>query len=88
MSMERVVIVVVEVGADADIRPTLEGIEDVLFVNEDNVKDFLRDEGIDSKYVSIYELSEFTELCNNIDSDAYECINFEEIFIGYVRIKY
>ena len=88
MSMERTVIVTVEVGADADIRPTLEGMEDVLFVDGNNVKEYLNDEGIDSKYISIFEMSEFMELCNNIDSDAFECINFEELFIGYVRVKY
>lgn len=88
MSCERTVIVTVETSADADVRPTLEGMEDVLFVNAENVIEFLNDEGIETKYISVIELTEFMELCNNIDDDMFESINISELFIGYVRIKY
>ena len=85
MSMERIVMVAIEVsdveGKTNDARPTLEQIENEVFNDADALLTYLLGEGIKSMYVSVIELTDFVDLCNNNELDT------SEVFMGYVQIK-
>ncbi len=91
MAVYKTYIVTIRVNSNKG-RQDLEEIENTDFNSEEDLRRVLcfdEDAPVATEDVKIYELTDFMDTCNNVDSDTpdEEEIDLGVIWIGYVQIK-
>ena len=84
----KTIVIVLAVGIGYD-RTDLEKIEGNTFESLDAIRDEFLDATPEAGQIGLYELSEFMDACNDMDSETPEHLKIKlgEVWIGYVNLK-